>query len=395
MSSLDQAEPSPPPESRSSRDSSQAQGVGTERQAPRARRLSGKAFAKLLGVSAAALSQSVKNEHYCGGYPCYWWADASPSGRVAGYDVPIEVIEALENGGPKINPFSLDTAGQFEVEEEDGWTTIRAARAPARQDAPPARENPAAASSEESAGTPAEQESAEVLQALVAGELSTDEAEAALQRILAAENASEGSPQASDSEAGSEGQAGAEETSVQENNAREDDAPAGEWAGYQGTSLLPPGEDYSKTVAAGGTAVVLREAIEQDNGVARALTLGGSAGIGALFGSEVAREENRGAGGFFGALVGAGLSAVGMGLLNGPEAEEEQSARAPTGQAAGETTLLSGGESTSAQPRPSAPQPAAETPREPEPNDPAQTMRHRPTRSGPRAKSVQSEPGIL
>lgn len=238
--------------------------------------LSGQEFAQLLGVSPAALSQAASNEHWCGGYPVEWYAVRRANGRVAGYDVPAEIIQALK-AGEWVNPFDALREDRFEhIEREDGTTITRRNDPPAEaregREKARTRENPGETGSNPSDAPQRQQERRE--------------------QPERADGDGEADAVASDEHAG------------------------GELAGYQGTSLLPPGEDYFRPTAAASTGMVLKTAIEQDNGVAQAMTLAGAGGIGAVVGGTLAGEERSGAGGLLGLLAGAGLSAWAMGLLD-------------------------------------------------------------------------------
>lgn len=50
--------------------------------------LNGKQLAEVLDVSAPALSEAVKKDHNCAGYPVGEWAVETDTGRIKGYDVP-------------------------------------------------------------------------------------------------------------------------------------------------------------------------------------------------------------------------------------------------------------------------------------------------------------------
>ena len=50
--------------------------------------LNGKQLAEVLNVSPPSLTEAVKNEYNCGGYPVAEWAIVSDTGRIKGYDVP-------------------------------------------------------------------------------------------------------------------------------------------------------------------------------------------------------------------------------------------------------------------------------------------------------------------
>jgi hypothetical protein len=54
--------------------------------------LNGKQLAEVLGVSPPSLTEAVKNEYNCGGYPVSEWAIVSDSGRIKGYDVPESLV---------------------------------------------------------------------------------------------------------------------------------------------------------------------------------------------------------------------------------------------------------------------------------------------------------------
>lgn len=58
--------------------------------------LNGKQLAEVLNVSGPALTEAVKNDYNCGGYPVAEWAIVSHSGRIKGYDVPEFLVS--ENG---------------------------------------------------------------------------------------------------------------------------------------------------------------------------------------------------------------------------------------------------------------------------------------------------------
>ena len=84
----------------------------------------------------------------------------------------------------------------------------------------------------------------------------------------------------------------------------------GEWAGYQGTSVLPPGTDYFRPVAAGGAAKALDTALREDTPAGRAVVTTGSAATGGLLGWMVSDESGWGA--LAGALLGIGTSTWAM-----------------------------------------------------------------------------------
>lgn len=91
------------------------------------------------------------------------------------------------------------------------------------------------------------------------------------------------------------------------------------------TSLLPPGEDYARPVAAGSSAQVLVSALQEGGPAGKAMVLTGSAGALGVLGAEVAPEEKEWIGALAGVVVGLGSSAWGMGLLSGsPDQPQER-----------------------------------------------------------------------
>jgi hypothetical protein len=54
--------------------------------------LNGKQLAEVLDVSPPSLTEAVKNEYNCGGYPVSEWAIVSDTGRIKGYDVPESLV---------------------------------------------------------------------------------------------------------------------------------------------------------------------------------------------------------------------------------------------------------------------------------------------------------------
>lgn len=60
--------------------------------------MKGKDLAAELGVTPAALSQAVKNRHFCAGHPVWKWAERE-RGRVKRYDVPPDVLDDGGGGG--------------------------------------------------------------------------------------------------------------------------------------------------------------------------------------------------------------------------------------------------------------------------------------------------------
>jgi hypothetical protein len=54
--------------------------------------LNGKQLAEVLNVSHPSLTEAVKNEYNCGGYPVSEWAIVSGTGRIKGYDVPEQLV---------------------------------------------------------------------------------------------------------------------------------------------------------------------------------------------------------------------------------------------------------------------------------------------------------------
>jgi hypothetical protein len=74
-------------------------------------------------------------------------------------------------------------------------------------------------------------------------------------------------------------------------------------------SLLPEGEDYSRTASAGGAAYVMGKAIEEDNSTSHGATMAAGAGVGGVIGM-CAASESESTSTVTGALVGSVFGAV-------------------------------------------------------------------------------------
>jgi hypothetical protein len=80
-------------------------------------------------------------------------------------------------------------------------------------------------------------------------------------------------------------------------------------------SLLPEGEDYSRTASAGGAAYVMGKAIEEDNSTSHGATMAAGAGVGGVIGICAASEsENTSTvtGALAGSILGAATTYLGM-----------------------------------------------------------------------------------
>jgi hypothetical protein len=83
--------------------------------------------------------------------------------------------------------------------------------------------------------------------------------------------------------------------------------------GARTVSLLPPGEDYSRTVQSGSLAYVAGKAIEHDTPTARGVVLGLGGLVGAVAGHET--SDGSALGTLVGCLLGVGVIALGVRYL--------------------------------------------------------------------------------
>jgi hypothetical protein len=81
--------------------------------------LNGKQLAEVLDVSPPSLTEAVKNEYNCGGYPVAEWAVVSDTGRIKGYDVPESLVSGEHQKSEKrANPEeTLPNKGQKTVNQ--------------------------------------------------------------------------------------------------------------------------------------------------------------------------------------------------------------------------------------------------------------------------------------
>ena len=80
-------------------------------------------------------------------------------------------------------------------------------------------------------------------------------------------------------------------------------------------SLLPEGEDYSRTASAGGAAYVMGKAIEEDNSTSHGATMAAGAGVGGVIGICAASESESTStvtGALVGGLFGGAATYLGM-----------------------------------------------------------------------------------
>lgn len=71
--------------------------------------LNGKQLAEVLGVSAPTITEAVKNDWNCGGYPVGEWAIESKTGRVKGYEVPEFLVSGNRQEEKRPNPDPITT----------------------------------------------------------------------------------------------------------------------------------------------------------------------------------------------------------------------------------------------------------------------------------------------
>lgn len=93
----------------------------------------------------------------------------------------------------------------------------------------------------------------------------------------------------------------------------------------QRTSVLPEGQDYFRPAASGGAAYALAQAVREDTGTARAISMIAGVGIGGLVGKE-ASGQHEGVGALIGALLGGGAAYLGIEAAT-PQTEAEPPTR--------------------------------------------------------------------